>query len=131
VTVVVEQPEVGVRKQVDDFEVTLKSAAADESYQFRADLEIASRKVPFGELRRKPMRLEIVAKGGERMWVYSLQKSAREPLTLRAVFNWAGRGLRSFRDRTSAPPIERIEVTVVDEALEHRLPFEFRDLKLK
>jgi hypothetical protein len=129
--ILLESPVVDSKVEAGGFEVTLKSLTNDQGYQHLAEFKIESSTVPLEQYKDRAVGLEIFGKGGERMWVSALQRKTEGALFVRCTFqDYNRRNIVNFDDRAT-PEIGKVVLTVVNETVEHRIPFEFRDLKIQ
>jgi hypothetical protein len=122
----------GLVRKSDGF--TIKVAKVEPAL-YRVTFEVSSSRMKPDDLSKLPFQATVVLKGGETTRCFlspSANKDAAEvtvafqPLHLQEALVQPG------DDRPPPPPaIERIELSIVTAVQERKIPFEFRDVKLK
>jgi hypothetical protein len=123
----------GLQRKSGDFTVKIVKV---ESGLFRITCEVSSATMKVEDIGKMPFLASVTLKGSEptRSYVslWSMKDTVAEvmisfqPLHLKEVL------VKPGDDRTSPPsPVEKIDLSIVTAVQERKIPFEFRDVKIK
>ncbi len=126
-----EKPKAGARQESEGLSATVVAVESKAGGSFRAQLDLSVAGMKPEELVRKRMILELATAGGRRLRATAQAVEEEGKARLTCDFRESGRGLRLAAAKGAAPPVEGLRVIVVQALYERRIPFEFRDLKIK
>lgn len=123
----------GQIRKVGDFTVKISKV---EAAMFRIGVEISSTKMKPDEIARLPFLAGVALKGGDlgRTYVslWSMKDDVAELMVSFQPLHLKEPLIRLNEDRPAPPPvIEKLDLSIVTAVQERRIPFEFRDLKIK
>jgi hypothetical protein len=122
----------GLIRKADGF--TIKVVKVEPAL-YRVMFEISSSTLKPDDLSKLPYQATVVLKGGETTRCFISPSANKEAADVTVAFqplHLQEALVQPGEDRPPPPPvIERIELSIVTAVQERRIPFEFRDVKLK
>jgi hypothetical protein len=126
------EPLEGLVRKTDGF--TIKVVKVEPAL-YRVIFEISSSTLKPDDLSKLPYQATVVLKGGETTRCFISPSANKEAADVTVAFqplHLQEALVQPGEDRPPPPPvIERIELSIVTAVQERRIPFEFRDVKLK
>lgn len=122
----------GLVRKTDGFTIRVSKV---EPALYRIILEVSSTTLKPDDIAKLPFQATVVLKGGETTRCYLSPCANKEAADVTVAFqplHLQETLIQPGDDRPPPPPvIERIELSIVTAVQERRIPFEFRDVKLK
>lgn len=131
VTVEFQKPKAGAKQETEGVTVTVASVESKGGGSYTARLELSVAGMKPEDLVKKWVVLGLKTAGGRRLHADPDLDEAEGKIEVSCDFEDPARVRRQGGAKPVPPPIESLTLFYIRESFERRVPFEFRDLKIK